>query len=68
MIGGYPNRFGKDACTALARSFRQKEILLNHLNLSGVSMGTDDFLKIVDGLIESEYRLLETLDVSNNRI
>jgi hypothetical protein len=31
-------------------------------------MGTDDFLKIVDGLIKNEYKFLETLDASNNRI
>lgn len=69
-MGGYPNRFGKDVCSSLARSFEEPSqgCMIQYLNLNSVSLGTEDLGRIVDGIIKGEYKFIETLELSNNRL
>lgn len=67
-IGSCPNRFGNDWCSALGKVFQQGNCLIQTLKLQNTSLSNEDFQRIVDGITQSNFKYLHTLDVSNNRI
>lgn len=68
VVGGNPNRLGREVWLQLGRVFMSPAPLLQILNLSGTFLGTDDFQKLVECLRQSKYRYLQSLDLSNNRL
>lgn len=52
----------------LIRAIEQETTLISYLNLSGVSLGTDDLARLVDSLVRCKYKYLETFEIANNRL
>jgi Ran GTPase-activating protein (RanGAP) involved in mRNA processing and transport len=68
-LGSFQNRLGREVWLQFSKIFYQKpQPLLQILNISGVSLSSQDLQTFANAIVQSNYCFLEQLDISNNRI